>query len=85
MRRQETFAKETASYLRTIADSISSIITIQNKNFERFTEGFLEAIQKLDRLEAAVDSLKEVGLQRESTRSLSPKLSPHYPRFVDSQ
>ena len=85
MRRQETFAKETTSYLRTIADSISSIITIQNKSFERFTEGFLEATQKLDRLEAAVDSLKEVGSQREGTRSLSPKLSPHYPRFVDSQ
>ncbi|KWX12325.1 hypothetical protein QR46_3696 [Giardia duodenalis assemblage B] len=61
------------------------MITIQNKSLERFTEGFLEATQKLDRLEAAVDSLKEVGSQREGTRSLSPKLSPHYPRFVDSQ
>lgn len=84
-RGQEVFAKETVSHFRLIADSISSIIAMQSKSFERFTEGLLEATQKLDRLEAAVNGLKETNLQREETRSLSPKLSPHYPRFMGPQ
>lgn len=85
MRGQELFANETVFHFRLISDSISSIIAMQTKSFERFTEGLLEATQKLNRLEAAVDSLKETNSQKEGIRSLSPKLSPHYPRFIGSQ
>lgn len=83
-RQQEVFAKETVAHLRLIADSVSSVIDMQSKSLNRFTEDLLIVTQKLDRLEAIVSNLEEAGLRKESTRSLSPKLSPHYPRFVGS-
>ncbi|EFO61673.1 Hypothetical protein GLP15_1732 [Giardia lamblia P15] len=83
-RQQEAFAKETVAQLRLIADSVSSVIDMQSKSLNRFTEGLMTVTQKLDRLETIVNNLEETGLQKESTRSLSPKLYPHYPRYVGS-